>query len=215
MSLVGLHGDVLIGIELMLGLIDHDLSKAEFAKWQKVLAQQICRACIRSDIRKLSLYSFRHVTIASWAAVGLSVQEIAQLCGHLSIRTAHQHYARSDVGHKRKAVARAVPSAPLDDTALMGRPDDAAQYRTPAGRGMQLGAGTPPCLYWLLRGSPQPAAGQACHDAAAEARRRLEEPSDPRSPAEIARNIRVAREAREAREAALDLKRTDKCEARG
>lgn len=211
MSLVGLHGDVLIGIELMLGLIDHDLSKAEFAKWQKVLAQQIRRACIRRDIRKLSLYSFRHVTIASWAAAGLSVQEIAQLCGHLSIRTAHQHYARSDVGHKRKAVARAVPSAPLEAAAPMDRPDEAAQNHTPADRGMQLGAGPHPAPIGFYEDLPQPVQrpDKRATMPAAEARRRLEEPIDPRNPAEIARNIRVAREAREAREVALDLKRTD------
>ncbi len=63
-DLDGLHSDVLIGIALMVKLIDNDLSRAHFAKWQKVLAQQIRRACIRLGIRKLSLYSFRHFSAA-------------------------------------------------------------------------------------------------------------------------------------------------------
>ncbi|MBU1306471.1 MAG: hypothetical protein KKF33_13250 [Alphaproteobacteria bacterium] len=93
---------------------DHGLTKAEFAKWQKVLAEQLRRACVRIGIRELSLYSFRHVAIATWAAAGLSPKEIADLSGHISIRTAHTHYARAAVGHKRKAVVSAVLNAPTE-----------------------------------------------------------------------------------------------------
>ncbi|UYQ72577.1 hypothetical protein OF122_01955 [Pelagibacterium flavum] len=108
LDLSELHKDVLMGLNLLLKLIDHDLSKREFAKWQKCLAGQITRACERVKIRNLSLYSFRHVAIATWTRAGLSALEIAKLCGHLSIRTAHAHYARGAVGHDRDAVARAV-----------------------------------------------------------------------------------------------------------
>ncbi|HEY8358280.1 MAG TPA: hypothetical protein VIL30_12555 [Ramlibacter sp.] len=107
LDLSGLHKDVRTGMDLLLAMIDHDLSKREFAKWQKCLAGQLQRACTRIGIRILSLYSFRHIAIASWSASGLSAEEIALLCGHLSINTAHSHYARAKVGHKRKAVARA------------------------------------------------------------------------------------------------------------
>jgi hypothetical protein len=65
------------------------------------------RACVRIGIRELSPYSFRHIAISTWSRAGLSPQEIARLCGHTSIRTAHTHYARAAAGHKRKAVARA------------------------------------------------------------------------------------------------------------
>lgn len=107
LNLSSLHVDVRTGVSLLLNLIDHDLSKREFAKWQKCLAGQLRRGCERIGIRNLSLYSFRHVAVASWSAAGLSIDEIAKLCGHLSVRTAHAHYARADVGHKRRAVARA------------------------------------------------------------------------------------------------------------
>lgn len=210
MNLAGLHGDVLAGIELMLRLIDHELSKAEFAQWQKVLAQQIRRACIRLGIRKLSLYSFRHVAIASWAAAGLPAEEIARLCGHLSIRTAHQHYARAQVGHKRKAVARAVPSAPLEAAVPLDRPESTAQERTASDPG-KPGALNHPAPTDFSEDLPRPAErkDRRATMPAAEARRRLERPIDARDPAEIAENIRKARLAREAREAAPDRKRTD------
>ena len=108
LDISALHEDVKKGIALMLDLIDHDLTKPEFAAWQKVIASQMRRACKRIGIRRLSLYSFRHVAIASWAAAGLSPEEIMKLCGHLSIRTAHTYYARAEKGHKREVVARPV-----------------------------------------------------------------------------------------------------------
>jgi hypothetical protein len=136
MDLAGLHNDVLIGIELLLSLIDHDITKAAFAKWQKVLAEQLRRACVRISIRVLSLYSFRHVAIATWAAAGLSPKEIADLCGHLSIRTAHTHYARAAAGHKRTAIASAVLPAPTQQ--LQGGSTD----RGPDGVGREAGIGS-------------------------------------------------------------------------
>jgi len=103
-----LHEDAKIGIKLMLGCIDQDMTKREFAKWEKTIAGQMSRACKRLKIRILSLYSFRHIAIASWSAAGLPPAEIARLCGHISIRTAHTHYSRKAAGHKRKAVVSSV-----------------------------------------------------------------------------------------------------------
>jgi integrase len=109
MQYVGeLHKDVLIGMDLLTSLIDHDMSRRQFRAWEKTIAEQMRRACKRINIRVLAPYSFRHIAIATWSASGLSPEEIARLCGHISIRTAHTHYARAAAGHKRKAVARAV-----------------------------------------------------------------------------------------------------------
>jgi len=108
LDLSGLHADVVAGVHLLLQLIDHDLTKRQFAQWQKAVAEQMRRACRRIGIRGLGLYSFRHVAIATWSRAGLSPAEIARLCGHISVKTAPSHYARAAVGHRRQAVARAA-----------------------------------------------------------------------------------------------------------
>ncbi|MHA6297909.1 hypothetical protein [Devosia sp. CAU 1758] len=200
MDLAGLHKDVLVGLGLMLDLIDDGLSKAEFASWEKVLAGQIRRACIRIGIRKLSLYSFRHVAIASWSAAGLPPEEIARLCGHLSIRTAHTHYARAAKGHKRKAVARAMPAAAHEPTLPL--PLDVA----PAGdRSMSEGpapksvAGEADPGFFEEMPVPVPRQDRSRVTVpGAEALRHFERVVDPRDPELIADNIARARAAREA-----------------
>jgi integrase len=108
-NLGALHGDVLIGLGLLISLIDHGMSRRQFRAWEKCLAEQMRRACVRIGIRELAPYSFRHIAIATWSRAGLSPQEIAPLCGHTSVKTAHTHYARAATGHKRKAIARAIP----------------------------------------------------------------------------------------------------------
>ena len=115
-NLGDLDGDVLIGLGLLISLIDAGMSRRQFRAWEKCIAEQMRRACERIEIRPLAPYSFRHIAIATWARAGLSPQEIARLCGHTSIRTAHTHYARAAAGHKRKAVARAelVPEVERD-----------------------------------------------------------------------------------------------------
>lgn len=105
-NLGDLHRDVLVGVGLLIRLIDPGMSRRQFRTWEKCLAEQMRRACIRIGIRELAPYSFRHIAIATWSRAGLSPEEIARLCGHTSIRTAHTHYARAAAGHKRKAVAR-------------------------------------------------------------------------------------------------------------
>ena len=207
MNLAGLHSDVLVGIELMLSLIDHGLTKTEFAKWQKVLAEQMRRACVRIGIRELSLYSFRHVAIASWAAAGLSPKEIADLCGHISVRTAHTHYARAAVGHKRKAIVSAVLTAPteqLKDGSADGGPDgvgreadialNAKENTLANGFSEAMLADMPPPLYRQDR--------QVTTVSAEDARRHFDSLGGNRDAGEIADNIAKAGEARDVREAA-------------
>jgi integrase len=124
-NLGNLHGDVLIGLGLLIGLIDPGMSRRQFRAWEKCLAEQMRRACIRIGIRELAPYSFRHIAIATWSRAGLSPQEIAHLCGHTSIRTAHTHYARAAAGHKRKTLARA-DTVPSVEREIGNTPDQAA-----------------------------------------------------------------------------------------
>jgi len=59
----------------------------------KRLAERLARACEAAGIRRLSLYSFRHVALATWKAAGLSRAEIAALAGHVSETTQSRSYA--------------------------------------------------------------------------------------------------------------------------
>ena len=193
LNLSELHQDVKIGIDLLLSMIDHDLSKREFAKWQKCLAAQLQRACERIDIRTLSLYSFRHVSIASWSAAGLGPEEIARLCGHSSIRTAHAHYARAQVGHKRKAVARAeLDEMSADAVVEVDRKVDArfGQVDKP-----DVGQVAPRYSFDDMP-VPQPRKTEPSDALAAEeVRHRFERYLDPRPVEEIAASLRKKRQS--------------------
>jgi len=64
--------------------------------WRKILGrlgERLARICARIEIQRWSLYTTRHVAIATWKSAGLSDAEIAALAGHSSTRTARQHYA--------------------------------------------------------------------------------------------------------------------------
>lgn len=187
LDISGLEPDVQKGIALMLSLIDHDLNKREFAKWQKVIANQMMRACKRIDIRILSLYSFRHVAIASWAAAGLSPQEIADLCGHISIRTAHTHYARADKGHKRRTVVRPVS---LDHTVKAAT----------KGQGEQAPARLSPPI------DPQTRTDFEIEEMP-EPRYRKDQSPPPMSPDEVARLQNLGQDDRDTAEIAASLRR--------
>jgi integrase len=66
------------------------------SNWRKILGrlgERLARVCARIGIPRWSLYTTRHVAIASWKRAGLSDAEIAALAGHSSTRTARQHYA--------------------------------------------------------------------------------------------------------------------------
>lgn len=204
-DIADLDVDVQKGIGLMLSLIDHGLSKPEFAAWQKVIANQMMRACKRIGIRILSLYSFRHVAIASWAAAGLSPEEIAKLCGHISIRTAHTHYARADKGHRRRAVVR--PATPEPDAAFM---DEGQGPETPATSNQSSSPQQRSNLE--IEDMPEPrykAADGPIAMSREDIERWQKRGEDERDPKEIAANLRAARLAREAREAEQASRKPD------
>ncbi|QDZ11599.1 site-specific integrase [Devosia ginsengisoli] len=204
LNLSEMHEDVRAGVDLLLRMIDHDLSKREFAKWQKCLAGQLERACERIGARVLSLYSFRHVAIASWAAAGLSPPEIALLCGHLSVHTAHTHYARAGVGHKRKAVARAVvvpQNEPVPPAGKLGY-ERAPKMLSPDPTNPTAPDQEPG---FVIEDMPEPVFKRDTSRpalSAKEVRRHLDGLIDPRDPKEIAANIARAQRQREARDAA-------------
>jgi hypothetical protein len=201
LNLSKLQPDVLTGLNLLISLVPSNMRHAEFRAWHKTLAQQMRRACERIEAKRiLSPYSFRHVAIASWALAGLSPAEIAQLAGHVSIRTHQVHYARAKVGHKRKGVARAAPAMAQE---LPSRPEPQAagsfapSTAAPASPVGQLadpifGYDMPEPVYKKAPGLPMdPEAVSAG----------LNRHVDPRSADEIARSLAAARLRRESKAA--------------
>lgn len=116
LDLKDLPTDVRIAVGLMLTTMPQFRSRAHYKAWAKDVAEALARACKRAETRRLSLYSFRHVALATWKKAGLSGPEIAALAGHLSERSASA-YAGARHGHDRKKVARAagLESTPGDN----------------------------------------------------------------------------------------------------
>lgn len=69
-----------------------------------ILAERLARLCKRLGLVRISLYSLRHAAIASWKRAKLGRVEIAAMAGHISIKTASHHYARSKHGWDPKIV---------------------------------------------------------------------------------------------------------------
>jgi len=85
------------------------------ASWERargILAERLARICSRLGLVRISLYSLRHAAIASWKRAKISRVEIAAMAGHISIKTASRHYARSKRGWDPKIVCvKAEPHA--------------------------------------------------------------------------------------------------------
>lgn len=101
-------------VRILLLLAPLDPTYKSYKAWSNAVRQSLGRGCERIGIRLLSLYSFRHVALASWERAGFSAAEIAALAGHKSLATARTHYARKVVGWQLKNQVRPGMSVPSD-----------------------------------------------------------------------------------------------------
>lgn len=86
----------------------------EFEAWRNRLAELLAWAYAKCGVRRLSLYSFRHVALATWTKAGLAPCEIAALAGHASRKSA------STCARKGKGwAARALPRVDLERVAAL------------------------------------------------------------------------------------------------
>lgn len=70
------------------------------------LAARLARACRTLNIRRVSLYTLRHVGMAT-AKLHLGAREVAAAAGHASVATTTSHYAKRRTGWRRlKVVCR-------------------------------------------------------------------------------------------------------------
>jgi integrase len=87
--------------------------EGDWKAFRKVLAERLARACQTCGVRRLSLYTFRHVALSTWKAAGLDKEVVAALAGHASTETAVQ-YAPGKAGWKNQ-------SLPKPESALVRR----------------------------------------------------------------------------------------------
>jgi integrase len=108
----GLHESIVLAVRVVIDLMPQALD-AHGGNWRRVLkalAERLARACETATVRRLSLYSFRHVAIATWKARGLPPAVIAALAGHRSTRTARSWYAGGRDGWEVENLPEADPA---------------------------------------------------------------------------------------------------------
>ncbi len=70
-------------------------------KLRDLVKKRIARACKKFGIRPISLYTLRHVAIASMKKSGFTPKEIAAIINHKCTRTASERYGKARTGTKR------------------------------------------------------------------------------------------------------------------
>lgn len=113
-----------------------------FELWRNAMASCLARASIAACKKRLSLYVWRHIGIATWKRAGFSAEKIASLAGHLLLSSAERHYAPGSKGlGARHALAEPVGAPestpygtlsprPLEDEALAAQVDLSAVSNT-------------------------------------------------------------------------------------
>lgn len=100
----------------------------KFIAWRNRLARCLADASKRACGRRLALYAFRHIGIATWKASGFSKAEIAYLSGHLKLDTAAKHYAAGRHGWR----VGAMLALPAPVAAILPRPVTTAPATRPS-----------------------------------------------------------------------------------
>lgn len=104
----------------------------ELGSWERlhdILAERLARICHRLGLPRISLYSLRHIAIATWKRAGYDPFEIAALAGHISIKTAWRHYAPAEFGWDPKNVC--VNAAPQTIEVVRKYSKEPSKYRIP------------------------------------------------------------------------------------
>lgn len=94
-----------------------------YQRWHAAAAELLARCCSAAGVRRLHLYSFRHVAIATWRPAGLTPVQIAALAGHASVVTATRHYGRGSSAWRIGALPAADPTFVAAPILRQPRPD--------------------------------------------------------------------------------------------
>lgn len=100
-----------------------DSVEMRFERWRNRVASSLARASMSAIGKRLSLYVFRHLGIATWKSAGFSALDIAAMAGHLGLGTAAKHYAPASSGWADEAVLAEPGAAVASNKADVGRED--------------------------------------------------------------------------------------------
>jgi hypothetical protein len=107
-DLSAISDEFVAAVGALVALVRAQVGEVGYKKWQNALRETLAPACADVKVRRMSMYLFRHVAIATWKAAGVSEGDVAKLCGHVGSRTARNHYASARHGWSAdKGLARA------------------------------------------------------------------------------------------------------------
>lgn len=103
LNLADVHPIHRMALLVLIEIIKVEIADVGYERWLKTLAENLARACEAASTRenpipRLAPSSFRHTAISTWAAAGFSVEEIAEMAGHLSLLSARRHYIHQGAG---------------------------------------------------------------------------------------------------------------------
>lgn len=95
---------------------DKTTRQERFDEWRNRIAEALARASEKVTGRRLSLYSFRHVALATWKSAGFSKADIALLAGHLSLDSASYYAPRRHGWREEVALVEVVSQTDAQPT---------------------------------------------------------------------------------------------------
>lgn len=134
LDLTAVHPTHRMALLVLIEIIKVEIAELGYERWLKTLAENLARACEaastkQNPIPRLSPTSFRHTAISTWSAAGYTVEEIAELAGHLSLLSARRHYihegaawALSHAGGIRPGVLPELDQTPIAEVAAAEPP---------------------------------------------------------------------------------------------
>jgi integrase len=117
LSLVDIHPTHRMALLVLLEIIKVENADVGYQRWLKTLAENLARACKAAStkenpIPRLAPSSFRHTAISTWAASGFTVDEIAEMAGHLSLLSARRYYIHEGAAWAQKRAGQVRPVVP-------------------------------------------------------------------------------------------------------
>lgn len=85
--LLGWSNADIAALDLLLLLVPKGLDFEGYVRWRNALASRLARASSRACNERLALYFGRHVAIARWRELGLTMEQIRILAGHVGYRS--------------------------------------------------------------------------------------------------------------------------------
>ncbi|SDG88536.1 site-specific integrase [Pelagibacterium luteolum] len=85
--LLGWGPEDLVALDLLICLTSNAIDTGDFVAWRNALASMLARASLAACKKRISLYFGRHVAVARWRELGLSMEQIRLLAGHLGLKS--------------------------------------------------------------------------------------------------------------------------------